>query len=71
MSSEEPDKLALELRAPVPGGFAGLAEEHITLLTEALRNERQRRAALLDEAVGQLAELAPAVLRRPVRLHFR
>ncbi|MEV2248984.1 hypothetical protein AB0I94_00260 [Streptomyces sp. NPDC050147] len=67
MSTEARERLGKELRDEPPESFGQLAPEQLTLLTEALRRERARRASGLNEAAEEALKQVPALARGPVR----
>ncbi|MFD7664085.1 hypothetical protein [Streptomyces sp. NPDC059788] len=65
-------ELAEALGAPVPPGLAAAAPQELGVLTRALRDCKERRAAGLDDAAEEALKLVPALARGPVRrLLFR
>ncbi|MEU6846256.1 hypothetical protein ABZ930_30705 [Streptomyces sp. NPDC046716] len=60
-------ELEEELGARPPAGFADLATGQLTVLSDALRREHERRAAGLNEAAERALTVVPAVARGPVR----
>lgn len=67
MSTQALSRLGTELGSPPPEGLRGLADSQVTLLTDALRDERAARAAGLEEAAEEALKLVPALARGPVR----
>ncbi|MFI6683527.1 hypothetical protein [Streptomyces sp. NPDC050485] len=67
MSNEALSQLSTELGAAPPDGFAKLTESQLALLADALRTEREARAAGLEEAAEAALTLVPALARGPVR----
>ncbi|WP_420033143.1 hypothetical protein ACN2WE_11055 [Streptomyces sp. cg28] len=60
-------ELGEELGARPPATFADLAAEQLAVLSDALRRERESRAAGLNEAAEKALTVVPAPARGPVR----
>ncbi|MEV0114678.1 hypothetical protein AB0H77_15700 [Streptomyces sp. NPDC050844] len=67
MSAEAREQLGKELRDEPPESFGQLAPERLALLADALKRERESRAAGLNEAAEEALKLVPALARGPVR----
>ncbi|MFD0413703.1 hypothetical protein [Streptomyces sp. NPDC127108] len=67
MSTEALEKLTAELGGRPPESFAGLPPERLASLADALRRERESRAAGLNQAAEEALKLVPALARGPVR----
>ncbi|WP_330329907.1 hypothetical protein OHS33_09325 [Streptomyces sp. NBC_00536] len=68
MGAEEFARLGAELRGDGPPGvFAGLSGGELGRLADAVRGERERRAAGLGEAAEEALKLVPALARGAVR----
>ncbi|RCH69647.1 hypothetical protein DT019_07110 [Streptomyces sp. SDr-06] len=67
MSNEALSRLGTELGAEPPNSLAELTSDQLALLADALRKERESRAAGLGEAAEAALGLVPALARGPVR----
>jgi hypothetical protein len=56
-----------ELRDPPSSAVAGLPDEHLTHLADALASVRRRQAQELEAASARALEHIPRVLRGPVK----
>ncbi|MEV7191690.1 hypothetical protein AB0N81_07760 [Streptomyces sp. NPDC093510] len=61
------ERLATELRDEPPESFRQLTPEQLATLAEALKRQRESRAAGLNEAAEEALKLVPALARGPVR----
>ncbi|MEV5980217.1 hypothetical protein [Streptomyces sp. NPDC052114] len=64
---ERREQLGAELRDTPPESFGQLAPEQLTALADALKRQRENRAAGLNEAAEEALKLVPALARGPVR----
>ncbi|MEU7580515.1 hypothetical protein AB0B50_23270 [Streptomyces sp. NPDC041068] len=64
---EQREQLSAELRDEPPESFGQLAPQRLAALTQALKRERESRAAGLNEAAEEALKLVPALARGPVR----
>lgn len=67
MSAEAREQLGKELRDEPLESFGQLTPEQLALLADALKRERESRAAGLNEAAEEALKLVPALARGPVR----
>ncbi|MFC7306444.1 hypothetical protein ACFQVC_19735 [Streptomyces monticola] len=67
MSTDAQSQLSTEVGARLPESFGRLDPGQLTLLADALRRERESRAAGLNEAAEEALKLVPALARGPVR----
>lgn len=56
-----------ELRAEPPAAVAGLGDERLAALADALRHARERQAAELHDAIENAYNQLPRLVRIPVR----
>ncbi|MFI7317364.1 hypothetical protein [Streptomyces venezuelae] len=64
---EQRERLSSELRDEPPESFAQLAPRHLAALADALKRQRESRAAGLNQAAEDSLQLVPALARGPVR----
>lgn len=67
MSTEALGNVSGELGAAPPESVGRLEPGQLQLLADALRGERESRAAGLGEAAEEALKLVPALARGPVR----
>ncbi|QEU95009.1 hypothetical protein [Streptomyces kanamyceticus] len=64
---ERREQLSAELRDEPAESFGQLTPEQLTTLADALKRQRESRAAGLNEAAEEALKLVPALARGPVR----
>ncbi|TGA96305.1 hypothetical protein [Streptomyces sp. MZ04] len=67
MSGEARQRLSGELRDEPAESFGQLTSGQLESLADALKRERESRAAGLNEAAEEALKLVPALARGPVR----
>lgn len=67
MSNPAMARLTTELGSQPPESVGVLTDGQLNLLADALRKERESRAAGLEDAAEEALKLVPALARGPVR----